>query len=210
MKKRTILFSSMAAILAAALAIGGTAAYFTSKTAPVTNTFTVGGITIELVENTWENGIGEAPAGKTVAQKMAPGETANKDPVVRNTGVSPCYVRLEVTGVTCDGTTIEAPAGFTIGGAKLGTESNEWTYRDGYFYYNRTLAGANGTAIDSTVPLFTSVGIAPTAVEGDVERFDMVIMAEAVQCEGGFEPGSSFIDSAVNAFTAQMPASDPV
>lgn len=205
MKKRTLLFSSIAAVLAAALAIGGTAAYFTNQTAPVTNTFTVGGIKIELVEDTWKNATGGTPAGEAVADKMAPGETANKDPVVRNTGVSPCYVRLKVTGVTCDGSTIDAPNGFLIGGANLGTDTDKWTYWDGYFYYNRTLEGATDTETDSTVPLFTSVSIASTAREGDVAPFNMVIAAEAVQCEGGFEPDDGdFIDSAVNAFTAQM------
>ncbi len=205
MKKRTILFSSLAAILAVALAIGGTAAYFTSKTTAVTNTFTVGGITIELVENTWQNVTDGAPAGKDVAEKMMPGQTANKDPVVRNTGASPCYVRLKVTGITCDGATIKAPNGFSIGGAKLGSGNDEWTYHEGYFYYNRTLAGVNGADTDSTAPLFTSVSIASSAVEGDVAGFDMVIVAEAVQCEGGFEPGSDFVASAVSAFSAQMP-----
>lgn len=205
MKRRTLLFSSIAAVLAAALAIGGTAAYFTSQTEDVINTFTVGGITIELVEDTWKNATGDALAGEDVAKKMMPGQTANKDPVVRNTGVSPCYVRIQVTGVTCDGSTIDAPGAFTIGGAKLGTGSDEWMFHEGYFYYNRILEGATDSEIDSTVPLFTSVSIDSTALEGDVAPFNMVISAEAVQCEGGFEPDGDFITSAVEAFTAQMP-----
>lgn len=205
MKKRTLLFSSIAAVLAAALAIGGTAAYFTSKTDEVTNTFTVGGITIELVEDTWKNGSSNVPAGEAVAVNMAPGETANKDPVVRNTGVSPCYVRLKVTGVTCDGSTIDAPNGFSIGGANLGTDTDKWTYWDGYYYYNRTLEGKSDDTIDATQPLFTSVKLEADAVEDDVAGFELVIVAEAVQCEGGFQPGSDFITSAVEAFTAQMP-----
>ncbi len=205
MKRRTLLFSSIAAVLAAALAIGGTAAYFTSKTKEVTNIFTVGGITIELVENLWNNATSSAPAGKDVAVNMAPGETANKDPLVRNTGVSPCYVRLKVKGITCEDNTIAAPEGFAIGGAKLGTGTDEWTYWDGYFYYNRILAGKTDALTDSTVPLFTSVSMDEDAVEGRVSGFEMVIMAEAVQCEGGFEPDGDFITSAVEAFTSQMP-----
>lgn len=208
MKKRTILLSLLAPTLAAALAIGGTVAYFTSRTAPVTNTFTVGGITIELIENAWDNATGGKPAGKEVAQKMAPGETASKDPVVRNTGVSPCYVRLQVTGVTCDGKNIDAPGAFVIEGAKLDSSDDSWTYLDGYFYYNRILNGASGDEIDQTVPLFTAVSLPSSTVEGDAKGFDMVIVAEAVQCEGGFEPGSDFIASAVSAFAAQMPMAD--
>ncbi len=203
MKKRTILLSSLALLLSAALSIGGTAAYFTSKTQPVTNKFTVGGVTIELVEENWNSGKGSVKPGKEVAQNMVPGQTANKDPVVKNIGVSPCYVRLKVSGVTYKNNKISATNdSYTIHGANLGNSQNKWTYSHGYFYYNRTLAGKSGAVIDKTKPLFTSVSLDQNATEGKAADLEMVITAEAVQCEGGLEPDHNFnfIESAKEAF----------
>lgn len=193
MKKRTVLISSLAAVVSAALAIGGTAAYFTSQPAPVTNTFTVGNVEIELAEETWDN------SGKAVAEHMVPGETASKDPVVKNTGINPCYVRLSVTGVTVENGIITAPDGFAIKGATLGTGPDHWTYDNGYFYYNSTLPASAATSA-----LFTGVSMENDATEGNVNAFDMVITAQAVQCEGGFAPDGDFLASAKAAFSAQI------
>ena len=185
MKKRTLLFTSLALILVAAISIGGTMAYFTANKT-VTNTFTVGGINIDLLEPSWSTSEPEA-------LNMVPGDSVDKDPQVKNTGVSPCYVRLKVTGLTYD-ETILAPAGFKVLGANL----TNWTYSDGYYYYNITLV-PNAT----TPALFTGIEL-DSAVEGNVGNFNIVVYAEAVQCEGDFAPGDIFLASAKAAFNTQI------
>ena len=50
MKKKTILVAAIAVMLVAALVVGGTLAYFTDKTETVKNTFTVGNVKINLIE----------------------------------------------------------------------------------------------------------------------------------------------------------------
>lgn len=91
--KRTM--KPLAVVLAVALlvicAVGGTLAWLTSSPDPITNTFTIGNVKIELDETDAE-------------YKMVPGHTINKDPVVTvKAGSEDCYVFVEVTeecGVT--------------------------------------------------------------------------------------------------------------
>ena len=50
MKKKSILLTLTAVVLAMAIGVGGTIAYFTSTTDDVKNTFTVGNVAITLDE----------------------------------------------------------------------------------------------------------------------------------------------------------------
>ena len=68
MKKKFMLMVS-ALVLVAAMAVGGTLAYLTAQTQVVTNTFTIGDISIELKETTSN-------------YKMVPGQEISKDPKV--------------------------------------------------------------------------------------------------------------------------------
>ena len=81
---------SLALVLALAMivvcVVGGTLAWLTAKTGPVTNTFTYGDINITLAES------------KNLDLKMVPGYTITKDPKVTvATGSEECYlfVKLE-------------------------------------------------------------------------------------------------------------------
>ena len=84
MKKKFAL--SIAAIaLVICCAVGGTLAWLTDKTGPVTNTFTVGNIDITLAETTGNS------------YKMVPGNTITKDPKVTVEGGSEaCWLFVKV------------------------------------------------------------------------------------------------------------------
>lgn len=69
MSMKNILVMAACLALVAVVSIGGTIAWLTATTAPVTNTFTVGDINITLAETTTD-------------YKMVPGNTINKDPKV--------------------------------------------------------------------------------------------------------------------------------
>ena len=83
--KKKIAISIVAVALVLCCAIGGTLAWLTDKTDPVTNTFTVGDINIELKETTSD-------------YKMVPGNTIAKDPKVTvKANSEACYLFVKVT-----------------------------------------------------------------------------------------------------------------
>lgn len=129
MKKKKVLALGMVACLAATALIGGTLAYFTD-TADATNTFTVGGVEIELVEQqrnqdssdlvAFENGktlmpiVGSAQGEKeTVGGVELPTAENYVDKIIsiKNTGTSDAYVRVFVAVPTAlqNGQTPNAP-----------------------------------------------------------------------------------------------------
>lgn len=100
--KRGVATKTMLIILAMMLlvgaTVGGTLAWLTANSGPVTNTFTVGKITIELTEtnNTY---------------KVVPGATDAKDPKVTvEEGSEPCYVYVTVeNNLVLNGETVAVP-----------------------------------------------------------------------------------------------------
>ena len=83
--KKKIAISIVAVALVLCCAIGGTLAWLTDKTGPVTNTFTVGDINIDLKETTTD-------------YKMVPGNTIAKDPKVTvKANSEDCYLFVKVT-----------------------------------------------------------------------------------------------------------------
>ena len=93
MKKRTLTIL-IAVVLVVACAVGGTLAWLTATSGPVTNTFTAGDVDITLTEtfNTDTNNDGTKDAWKA---QMVPGNEYTKDPVVSVNGATTnvdCYL----------------------------------------------------------------------------------------------------------------------
>ena len=106
MKKK--LTTVLAIVLVVALSVAGTYAYLTSKTATITNTFTVGNVKIDLAETTGTE------------YQLIPGKVHKKDPVVTVKGGSEkCYlfVKFEENGNPADYLTYTSTL----------TEANGWT-----------------------------------------------------------------------------------
>ena len=83
--KKKIALSIAAIALVICCAVGGTLAWLTDKTGPVTNTFTVGNIDITLAES------------ENLDLKMVPGNTITKDPKVTVEGGSEaCWLFVKV------------------------------------------------------------------------------------------------------------------
>lgn len=83
--KKKLFISVVAVALVACFAIGGTLAWLTDTTDPVTNTFTVGDIDITLTES------------EDLNLKMVPGHTIFKDPKVSvDAGSEDCYLFVKV------------------------------------------------------------------------------------------------------------------
>lgn len=94
MKKKLMMALSL--VLVAAMSIGGTIAYLTAQTEAVTNTFTIGNITMTLDEAALnDDGTENAAAERVTANtyKIVPGATIVKDPTVHiGANSEPCYV----------------------------------------------------------------------------------------------------------------------
>ena len=105
-KQKKILGAALSLVLVALCAVGGTLAWLTDKTDTVTNTFTVGNVSLTLKEhslnddgktlsNTWLD------EGKGNTYHLIPGTTYGKDPTVTIGETSEdCWVFLKVKAST--------------------------------------------------------------------------------------------------------------
>lgn len=143
----------LALALIAAMAIGGTIAYLTTKTDGVVNTFTPSKVSCTVEEDF--NG--------TTKEKVN----------VRNTGDTTAYIRVKlVTYRTND-------AGQHIGGTASTPNFSpgaDWMLYDGYYYYTKPVAPEKKPEAD----LISSITLESyTDVDGGHQAID--VMAEAIQ-----------------------------
>ena len=125
MKKR--IFIAAAAVLALALVAGGVLA-FISVSQPADQVVTTGSVRLAVHETAAEDTV------------ILPGETVSNVVTVENTGANPAYVRVAWQTVLDDGTVLPAES------ILVEVNSQDWTYQDGYYYYNKALAAGESTA----------------------------------------------------------------
>lgn len=167
MKKKGWL-SVVALVLVLCCAVGGTLAWLTDKTDPVTNTFTVGDIDIDLTES------------DGLDLKMIPGRKITKDPKVTvKAGSEACwlFVKVEKSANFADFLTYEMADGWT---ALDGVDGVFWrevgaVTADTFF---EVLKG-NKVTVQNTVTKEMLQG-----VKEGTERPTMTFTAYAVQKEG--------------------------
>ena len=145
MKKKILAVALIAICIA--IAAYGTVAYFTYEET-VTNVIVAGNIKIALRQ--WQqNAAGEREAYDGPLQ-ILPGASVSKIVEVENTGNNPAWIRISVNKA------IELAAGVT---GQVDTElicltidTQHWTERDGFYYYQQPLQAG-----EITEPLFTEV-----------------------------------------------------
>ena len=147
--KRKIAFLAVLTICCVIIS-SGTLAYFTDSV-QVHNIITSGEVDITLVETTTdkldENG---HPTKFENVSGVMPGMTISKIAQVSNVGESDAYVRVAVQKIiTLAPGTAGTPDERLIG---IDFNTTEWTYKDGFYYYNEVLKPG-----ELTVPLFTEV-----------------------------------------------------
>ena len=205
MKARKILVSLAALALVAAISIGGTLAYLTSKDT-VTNTFTVGNVSITLDEADvnedgaklyqQDNGKLDTVVTSTLADrvktnnyKLIPGHTYTKDPTVHVKAKSEnSYVFVKVENPITD---LEA-AGKTTIAAQIATNgwkeltNTEGTAIAGVYYkeYTKNEAQVDLKVFDS-FKLADNADTTKTADEKSVyDGAQIIVTAYAVQMDG--------------------------
>ena len=201
MKKKIVAMCATVAI--AALAVGGTLAYFTDVE-EATNTFTVGNVDITLTEPSWE-ALKENPQAKVIA----PNKSIAKDPTVTvEAGSEECFVRLLVTvdeiakfKAAFPGN--EADGVFLLENFVSDWNPAEWKFvdcveADGKATYEFRYADAVAKSTTDTVlkPLFTKINIPATATNADLEKLPEIptinIVAQAIQKEGFTNAGEAW------------------
>jgi predicted ribosomally synthesized peptide with SipW-like signal peptide len=172
--KSKLILTMAAVVVCATLIVGGTLAYFTS-TDSATNEFTIGNVTIDLTEPNWDS---------SAASNLVPGRTIDKNPTVTIGSTSEdCYVRVTVTMPTdlVDIVTYTVNSGWTqIGSGVVSGNNTVFTY------------AAGKLSADDEVTLFDDVTVAGSATEDDLDDFDIVINAYAVQAEGFATEAAAF------------------
>ena len=136
-KKLTLIVTCVA--LVAAIAVGGTLAWFTDSK-DVTNTVTFGNVKIDLTEPQFS----QNNPNNTISN-VAPGQTITKDPTIKNTGNNPCWIRVRIDA-TLDGKPVDLAFKNDVANDsnndKVYTdmEKGNWEKRtDGYFYWKSRL-----------------------------------------------------------------------
>ena len=172
MKRRILLLCLIVALLS--MISLGTYAYYTT-TQQTRNVITTGGIRFELLETG-----ADGAAFPSEPMVILPGDVVSKTVRVENTGGHPMYLRIQLTPGVND------PALTADHCIDLDINESDWTYADGYYYYNTALEPG-----DTTSPLFTQVTFIGREVTNAYlgKTFSLDVAAFAVQSEhNGTDP----------------------
>lgn len=170
MKKKLIVIAVIMACVA--LVSAGTAAFFT-EVSTAKNVITTGSVEIALHEITDQLDENGEPIPFEDIDGAMPGTSVSKIVYLENTGESDAWVRIRADkSIRLAG---EGEADLSLITMDFNTEA--WTEKDGYYYYNEKLAPGK-----TTEPLFTSVTFAAemdNTYQSSTATVD--VTAEAVQ-----------------------------
>lgn len=165
--KARLLLIALAAILATVLT-QPTLAYYTT-TGKATNVVTSGDIQLKIHERTADGS--EFPDEGVY---IIPGDIVSKQVSVENVCGHPFYLRVKlVSGSNNQGLSAEDCL-------KMNIDTSNWTYRDGFYYFNRILQPG-----ETTPALFTQVEIVGSKVDQSHigSMLSLTVNAYAVQSE---------------------------
>lgn len=184
MKKNQILITGLAAVIAAAVSVGGTMAYLTDDDVK-TNTFTVGDVSISVQEDWDEN----------ESHNIVPNTQFSKNPFVHNDGSEPAWVAMK----------IEMPQELKtlVDNGKVTLEnlavSDKWEYdsENDIYYYKETIEKDADTE-----ELFGKVIFSDTLTSEELETLgdetNIVVKGAAVQVD------ESLTDEQVKSMLAEL------
>ena len=172
---------AICAVLLVAGSVAGTLAYLTATSEEVTNTFTVGNITIALDEaDVDEYGEDETSAArvKENSYKLVPGRTYKKDPTIHVTkGSEACYLFVKIESNISEVVMDSVAAQLT---------ANGWMLLEDNVYYHGVV-DASGELADVDVAVFESFTVDADAESADIADCNgktIVVTAYAVQSYG--------------------------
>lgn len=201
MKKSKVLLTLACAVLLVAASVMGTLAYLTS-TSEVTNTFSVGQVSIKLDEaaaNPDGTLVKDAARVHANSYKLMPGHTYNKDPMVTVLkGSEKSYIKMTVTfSKAAELDKIFAPhGGADMTSIFVGYDDANWIYKSNTedtiadtrtyeFWYKETVAApTKDVALD---PLFDQIQV-PGEINNEqlnaIAGMTITVNAYAIQADG--------------------------
>ena len=172
---------AICAVLLVAGSVAGTLAYLTA-TSEVTNTFTVGNITIALDEaQVDEYGEKVTPAARVTdnSYKLVPGRTYKKDPTIHVTeGSEACYLFVRIENNI---------SGVVTGSVADQLNANGWKPLTGNVSYYDDVVDASGEEADVNVAVFESFTVKADATNEQIAACNgqtIKVTAYAVQSHG--------------------------
>ncbi len=159
-KKTALIVAGFIAVLG--LSIGTTYALLRDETNGLNNTFTIGSVETEIVEQDMH---------------LISDTKVYKEPVVKNVGLNDCYIRARVE---------ISPSGENI---KLGKLGSNWEQKGDYYYYKLPVAPERYSPNDcTTTALFSEVILPDGWVSGGkatvkFKDFDVIVYQEAVTAD---------------------------
>lgn len=149
MKKKLFVLASL--IICLTTIATGTLAYFTAED-QAHNVITSGKVDIDLIETTINEDGTESPFEDLIG--IMPGTTVSKVVKVTNTGDASAYIRIAVDKEILLASSVDEDVDLDLISINynIGSDADEWTFKEGYYYYNSPL-----DAGDTTKPLFTEV-----------------------------------------------------
>ena len=202
MKKKSILLTLTAVVLAMAIGVGGTIAYFTSTTKDVKNTFTVGNVAITLDEakvkyanDEWTPDNSVPRVTENTYENVYPGAHLPKDPTIHVAADSQdAYVAMKVV--------ISKAAAWKALAEDHASLNNLETVFEGYTEANWTKIAATEqgdnlvyvymweqgkVSAGADLTLFTAMNIPPELSSEEIETLDgftVTATGYAVQAQG--------------------------
>lgn len=197
MKTKTkVLLIALCAVLLVAASVLSTLAYLTA-TDTVTNTFTVGKVSIKLDEakaNTDGTLVANADRVKANTYKLLPGHTYNKDPMVTVlAGSESSYIKLNV--VVTKSAELDA-IGVDLLTTFKGYDSTNWIYKGNTedttastrtyeFWYKEAVAAYDvDVALDALFDQIVVPGTITNAQLETIEGMTITVTAHAIQADG--------------------------
>lgn len=163
-KKTGMLFLSL--LLVIGMVVGGTVAWLSTKSAPITNTFLPSKVACEVTESF--NG------------------TVKSNVNVKNTGDIDAYIRVKLVTYRVN------DEGDHIGGtAKIPpfTPGNGWVENGDYYYYTQPVAPDEQPA----AALISSIDLIGSYTDADGGKQAIDVMAEAIQANGVADNGTKAV-----------------
>lgn len=140
--KKKIVALVMCMVLLVAVSITGTLAYLTS-TATVTNTFTVGNVSITMDESDVDDSTPNQDRDTENSYKLLPGGTYSKDPTIHvANGSEPCYLVVYVDNQLTNIETATSDGTIATQMKNQGWKQSTTTGYESYWYYVGTETGA--------------------------------------------------------------------
>lgn len=176
---KKIIVTVLAVILLIGCAVGGTLAWLSAQSEAVTNTFSVGNITIQLWEHELKDGVLDTDSEVTEndGYKIVPGATQGKDPFVRvKESSEKCYVYV------CINNELGTNVSYNI-------DTSKWTeipVNEANMKLYRLAEIVDASAADVTATVFSQITYSGDITEDTIGNLDgkkLIVNAFAHQSE---------------------------